>query len=129
MRVGFLIACALMMLVPLGGLGWLRWRFRPSRMRREAERLLADAEARMAARSDDELVHWLREHPLLQGDRPSARRVRELLANRAQLGSEWPRLWPDLVEGAARDVLDDIIELNAAVNVLARRSASPASAT
>lgn len=119
--------------VPIGGLLYIRWRFQPKRMRENAERLLRDAEARMEAMSDDELVCFFREHPYLNGaiaaSKP-ARRVRELVDGRAfaRLATEWAALWPELLDAeVASDpkkkpqILDYTLELNAAAAVLQRR--------
>jgi hypothetical protein len=126
------VMLALFASLPLGGLLWVRWRFKPGRMQANADRLLREAEAKMEAMSDDELVRFFREHAYLngpvKGSKP-ARRVAQLIDARqfALLANEWPDLWPSFVEaerlpkGKRPALLDHTLELGAAATVLARR--------
>lgn len=106
-------------LSPLGAVAWFKWRFRPARMNARADKLLADAEARMRALDDAALVA-LFEPPL--GTTPAARRVKGLVRERrfAALHREWGGLWPELVNGDKMS-LDRAIDLGAAIKVLAER--------
>jgi hypothetical protein len=130
------VATALLLLLaslPLAGLVWVRWRFRPARMQREAQKRLARAEAAMQRRSDGELSQFLRGHPYLNGIVAGSAPARELLAlvernDFVGLVEAWHRLWPALVDaereaggGGGSELLDHTIELNAAITVLARR--------
>jgi len=103
---------------PLGAIAWVRWRFRPARMHQRADRLLADAEARMRGLDDAALVALF--EPSL-GQTPAARRVRGLVDERrfAVLQREWGDLWPELVKDKL--LLDRAIDLGAAIKVLAER--------
>ena len=107
---------------PLGAVAWVRWRFTAARMNQRADRLLADAEARMR-RLDDVALLALFAAPL--GQTPAARRVRGLVDERrfVTLAREWGDLWPLLVGDQL--TLDRAIDLGAAIKVLAERHASP----
>ena len=104
---------------PLGLVAWVKWRFRPARMHARADQLLVDAEAKMRALDDAQLVALLAA-PL--GKTPAARRVRGLVDEKryADLAREWHDLWPKLVEEDALS-LDRAIDLGAAIKVLAER--------
>jgi len=128
----FVVMAMVLGAVPIGGLVYLKWRFRPSRVRADVDRLLADAEVRMDRRSDDDLIALLRDNVYLTrtvATAPPAQRVRTLLAagSFAQLGREWGELWPSLLAaeeqkpGRRQTGLDHIIDLGAAIAVLARR--------
>ena len=106
---------------PLAAVGWFRWRFRANKMSANADKLLADADARMRAMDDDALVAQFAE-PLGENQSRAARRVRGLLSERrfAALNGEWHELWPVLVS-EDRLSLDRAIDLGAAIKVLAER--------
>jgi hypothetical protein len=101
---------------------WARWRFRRGRMEARADKLLADADARMRARDDAALLALFAD-PL--GQTPAARRVRGLVDERrfAVLAREWHDLWPTLVNQDKLS-LDRAIDLGAAIKVLAERHPS-----
>ena len=106
---------------PLAAVGWFRWRFRAHKMSANADKLLADADARMRALDDDALVAQFAE-PLGENQSRAARRVRGLLGERrfAALNGEWHELWPLLVSEDKLS-LDRAIDLGAAIKVLAER--------
>jgi hypothetical protein len=108
---------------PLVVVGWVRWRFRAHRMNANADKLLANAEAKMRALDDDALVA-LFAAPL--GQTRAARRVRGLVDERAfaKLASEWHELWPTLLQEDKLS-LDRAIDLGAAIKVLAERHPTP----
>jgi hypothetical protein len=108
-------------MAPLAAVAWLRWRFRSARMNARADRLLADARARMQARDDAALVTLLLEAPL--GHSPAAKRVRGLVDERrfVALQRAWGDLWPELLCAEPPLALDLAIDLGAAISVLAQR--------
>ena len=109
---------------PLAAVGWLRWRLRPTATSARADRLLADAEARMRARDDAALLALLAEAPL--GDSAAARKLRGAAKKRrfGDVQQQWGMLWPELVGGQPRQLeLDVAIELGAAIKVLVERHA------
>jgi hypothetical protein len=109
---------------PLAAVGWLRWRMRPAATNARADRLLADAEARMRARDDAALLALLAEAPL--GDSAVARRLRGAVKKRryGDVQQQWGLLWPELVGGQPRQLeLDVAIDLGAAIKVLVERHA------
>ena len=65
---------------PLALVGWVKWRFRPARMNANADKLLADAEAKMRALDDAALVALFATPPL--GQSRASRRVRGLVDER-----------------------------------------------
>ena len=101
--------------------GWVKWRFRPTRMNANADKLLADAESKMRALDDAALVALFAE-PLGAGKSRASRRVRGLLDEKrfAELNGEWHELWPTLVNEDKLS-LDRTIDLGAAIKVLAER--------
>lgn len=107
---------------PLAAVGWVRWRFSSRRMSQRADKLLADAEARMQGLDDDALIALF--EPSL-GQTRAARRVRGLVDERrfAALHREWGNLWPELV--GDKMPLDRVIDLGAAIKVLASRHPTP----
>ncbi len=104
---------------PLGAVAWVRWRFGAARMNARADKILADAEAKMRARDDAALIE-LFAAPL--GQSRSARRVRGLVDERrfAELHRDWGNLWPELVN-TDKMSLDRAIDLGAAIKILAER--------
>lgn len=118
---------------PLGAVAWVKWRFRPKQLGARADRIVREAEAKMEARSDDELLTFFRDHPYLGGpvaESTPARRIRALVERRefTRLAREWAGLWQQLldveVERAPKkkpELLSYSIDLNAAAMVLARR--------
>jgi hypothetical protein len=106
---------------PLALVGWVKWRFRPTRMNANADKLLADAESKMRALDDAALVALFAE-PLGAGKSRASRRVRGLLDEKrfAELNGEWHELWPTLVNEDKLS-LDRTIDLGAAIKVLAER--------
>lgn len=133
MNPHFLLLALLFAALPLGGLAWVRWRFQPARMRVHAERMVREAEAKMEAKSDDELCAFFHHHPYLSGPVVGAEPTTRLLAlvdarDFATLASEWVELWSALLDvevkrapKAKPKILDYSIDLNAAATVLARR--------
>jgi hypothetical protein len=130
--MSFLVLAMALGIVPVGGLVYLKWRFRPSRVRADVDRLLADAEARMDKRETDDLIGFVRDNVYLTrtvATSPPAKRIRTLMEKRnfSQLGREWGELWPALLAaeerrpGKRQSGLDHIIDLGAAISVLARR--------
>jgi hypothetical protein len=130
--MSFLLLALAFGALPIGALLWLKWRFSPRRMQAHADRLLADAEARMERHPDEELLKKVREDAWLTGPVAgcdAAKRVRRLLDEdkREQLAREWPELWAKLLAADARKpgesprALDHVIDLGAAIAVLARR--------
>jgi hypothetical protein len=107
---------------PLALVGWVKWRFRPARMNKNADKLLADAESKMRALDDKALVA-LFAAPL--GQSRAARRVRGLVDERrfAKLAGEWHELWPTLVNDDKLS-LDRAIDLGAAIKILGERHPS-----
>lgn len=104
---------------PLALVAWVKWRFRPGRMHANADKLLADAESKMRALDDAQLIaHFAA--PL--GNTPPARRVRGLVDEKryADLFREWHDLWPTLVN-EDKLPLDRAIDLGAAIKILAER--------
>ena len=128
----FLLLMAAFACLPVAGLAWVRWRFRPGRMQANAERMLREIEEKMERRTDEQLIAFFLEHRYLngpvKGTAPS-RRVLSLVEHRqfAQLAAEWPELFSRLIEaeavkeGARSQLLDHTLELGAAATVLARR--------
>jgi hypothetical protein len=116
------IIVALVGAAPVATVAWVRWRFGRRRMEARADRLLADADARMRARDDAALLALFAD-PL--GQTPAARRVRGLVDERrfALLAREWHDLWPKLVNQDKLS-LDRAIDLGAAIKVLAERHPS-----
>ena len=106
---------------PLVLVGWVKWRFRPGRMNANADKLLADAEAKMRA-LDDEALIALFAPPLGTGKSRAARRVGGLVDERrfAELHGEWHELWPVLLNDD-KISLDRALDLGAAIKVLAER--------
>jgi hypothetical protein len=104
---------------PLGAVVWFRWRFGAKRMDAAADRHLANAKARMAARDDAALLALIRGAPL--GHAPAAKRLRGLVdeGRYAELPAAWSELLPELLE--KKMPLDDALDLAAAVAVLAER--------
>ena len=104
---------------PLALVAWVKWRFRPARMHARADKLLVDAEAKMRAQNDAQLIA-LFVAPL--GKTPAARRVRGLVDEKryVDLLREWHDLWPTLVNDDKLP-LDRAIDLGAAAKVLAER--------
>jgi hypothetical protein len=128
----FLLLMALFASLPVAGLVWVRWRFRPGRMHANAERLLREIEEKMELKTDDQLIAFFREHRYLNGPvkgSAPARRVLSLVEHRqfAQLAAEWPELFSQLIEaeevkrGERAQLIDYTLELGAAATVLARR--------
>lgn len=106
---------------PLAVVGWLKWRFRPTRVNANADKLLADAEAKMRP-LDDEALIALFAPPLGAGKSRAARRVGGLVDERrfAELHGEWHELWPVLLNDD-KISLDRALDLGAAIKVLAER--------
>ena len=106
---------------PLAVVGWFRWRFRADKMSANADKLLADAEARMRALDDKALIAQFDE-PIGDGQSREWRRVKGLVAERrfAALNKEWHELWP-LLLNENKLSLDRAIDLGAAIKVLAER--------
>ena len=133
-RMSFVVLALIVGIVPAGGLVYLKWRFAPKRVRERTDRLLDEAEQRMERKSDDELERLVRDDAYLKGavaGSTAAKRIRALVDKReyARLQKEWPELWPGLLAaenrppGAAPRGLDSIINIGAAIAVLARRQA------
>jgi hypothetical protein len=104
---------------PLGLVAWVRWRFGARQMNARADKLNADAKARMEQLDDAALVALFEG----LGSARAARRIRGLLDEKrfAELQREWGDLWPELLQ--EKMTLDRAIELGAAINVLAARCA------
>ncbi|HEY7958063.1 MAG TPA: hypothetical protein VII38_22335 [Polyangia bacterium] len=135
--MSFLILALVFAALPVGGLLWIRWRFQPARMRENAERMLRETEAKMEARSDEELVAFFHAHPYLRGTVDGAPAVTRIFAlvdagEFARLAGEWAELWSELLDTEVKrapkakpKLLDYSLELNAAATVLARRHPEP----
>jgi hypothetical protein len=111
------IVLAALAVAPLGLVAWVRWRFGARQMNAHADKLNADAKARMKQLDDAALI--ARFSGL--GDSPAARRIRGLVDERRfdELQRDWGDLWPELLR--EKLTLDDAIELGAAIHVLASR--------
>lgn len=119
--------------VPLVAVTWVRWRFAPARMRANADRLLADTEARLEKHSDAELRAFLREHRYLNGpvagSAPARRVVMLLDGNQLEvLAREWGDLSQALAAVEAERapkkkpvMLDYALEIDVAIRLLAAR--------
>ena len=109
---------------PLALVAWVKWRFRPSRMNANADKLLADAESKMRALDDAALVAQFAP-PLGDHQSRASRRVRGLVDEKrfAELHREWHELWPQLVNDDKLS-LDRAIDLGAAIKILAERHPS-----
>ena len=121
MTAGAWILLAAVGTAPLAAVGWVKWRFSARKMNANADKLLADAETRMRAQTDDALVA-LFAAPLGNHQSRASRRVRGLVDERrfAELHGEWHDLWPALVNDDKLS-LDRAIDLGAAIKVLAER--------
>jgi predicted metal-dependent hydrolase len=121
MTAGMLLIAAAVGAAPLAAVGWFKWRFRATRMNANADKLLADADARMRALDDDALVAEFAA-PFGAGQSRATRRVRGLIDERrfAELHREWHELWPVMVNDDKLS-LDRAIDLGAAIKVLAER--------
>ena len=110
-------------LAPLGAVAWLRWRLSPRATNARADRLLADAEARMRAQDDASLLALLAAAPL--GNSSVAKKLRTAASKRrfTDVQEQWGLLWPELVGGQPRQLeLDRAIELGAAIKILVERN-------
>jgi hypothetical protein len=130
--MSFLLLAVLLSALPLGAMVWLKWRFQPAKLAANADKLLADAEARMEKHDDDALVALVENDAWLDGPvraSKAAGEVREALKKRqfAALHARWTTLWPTLLAADKRKAdaqpraLDHIIDIGAALAVLARR--------
>ena len=98
---------------------WVRWRFGARQMNARADKLNADAKARMEQLDDAALVARFSG---LGGSR-AAKRIMGLVDEKrfSELQREWGDLWPELLREEL--TLDRAIELGAAINVLVERHA------
>lgn len=130
--MSFILLAIVLTSLPLGAMVWLKWRFQPAKLAANADRLLADAEARMERHSDEELIALVQRDAWLDGpvrEAPAATELRAQLERQqfAALHAQWTTLWPTLLAADRRKpeaeprALDHIIEVGAALAVLARR--------
>jgi hypothetical protein len=130
--MSFLLLAIVLASLPVGAMVWLKWRFQPAKLAANANRLLADAEARMDKHSDEELIELVEKDPWLDGPVRDAQGAKDLRAalkrgEYAQLHTRWTGLWPTLLAADKRKTtaqpraLDHIIEIGAALAVLAQR--------
>jgi len=130
--MSFVLLAIVLTSLPVAAMVWLKWRFQPAKLAANADRLLADAEARMDKHSDEELIELVEKDAWLTGPVREAAGTRELRAGLkrrayAQLHVRWTGLWPTLLAADQRKTteqpraLDHIIEIGAALAVLARR--------
>jgi hypothetical protein len=121
--LGLALVLAGLAALPLAGLLWVRWRFRPARMDREAERLLADARRRMEQRTDEQLQQLLIDE---LGRLPQAASLCALAraGDIEALARKWGDGWPQLVSGQPPLGLQQAIDLGAAIAVLSSRRRS-----
>lgn len=109
------------MLVPVLAMLWLKFRFRPSRMHRDAERMIAERAAQMGRKSEAELVDIVRNYPYIRGKALN-------LLNRghyAALNAAWSEVLLEAEKQAGSEVLmrelDQTLDVGAAIYALATR--------
>lgn len=117
--MSFLVLAAIMLAVPVGGLAWLRWRFRPKRMSEEADRLVEKTTRRLEACSTEELVALVRAHPFITNGTPAARS----LLDHVEQGryDEALAVFPEVLMAEHQRSRGDPLELSVALTVLKGR--------
>jgi hypothetical protein len=107
--------------VPLLAMVWLRWRFRPARMHRDADRMIAERAALMGRKTEAELVDIVRNYPYIRGKALN-------LLNRghyAALNAAWSEVLLEAEKQAGSEVLmrglDQTLDVGAAIYALATR--------